>query len=91
VAAKEVMDAPIASSAAVDNTATNFVCFLIINALSFFFLKYFLKFLFLHYELIILRIRKIINSFFAFFAFSTKLCNIDNSIRRKLTSSITRT
>ena len=30
------MDAPIASSAAVDNTATNFVCFLIINALSFF-------------------------------------------------------
>ncbi|MCC2878513.1 hypothetical protein LK536_19730, partial [Lachnoclostridium pacaense] len=29
----------------VDNTATNFVCFLIINALSFFFLKYFLKFL----------------------------------------------
>ncbi|MCI5487448.1 MAG: hypothetical protein MR459_05665, partial [Enterocloster aldenensis] len=37
--------APIASSAAVDNTATNFVCFLIINALSFFFLKYFLKFL----------------------------------------------
>ena len=35
VAAKDVMDAPIASSAAVDNTATNFVCFFIMNALSF--------------------------------------------------------
>ncbi|GKH05838.1 hypothetical protein CE91St54_09460 [Hungatella hathewayi] len=39
------MEAPIANRAAADNTATNFVCFLIINALSFFFLKYFLKFL----------------------------------------------
>ena len=34
-AAKEVMEAPIASKAAAESTATNLVCFLIINALSF--------------------------------------------------------
>ena len=45
-AAKEVMEAPNANRAAADTTAAILVCFLIINALSFFFLKYFLKFLF---------------------------------------------
>ena len=34
--AKDVMEAPIANRAAADSTATNFVCFLIMNALSFF-------------------------------------------------------
>lgn len=43
------MDAFIASSAAAVNTATNFVCFLKISVLNFFFL---------HYELIIFIYRK---------------------------------
>ena len=37
---EEVMEAPMASRAAAEVTATTFVCFLIINALSFFFLKF---------------------------------------------------
>jgi len=38
---REVRAVPMASRAAVDNAAANFVCVLIINAFSFFLLKYF--------------------------------------------------
>ena len=39
------MEAPTANRAAADATATNFVCFLIMNALSFLFFEFLLKFL----------------------------------------------
>ncbi|MEE0129828.1 MAG: hypothetical protein UEL03_00330, partial [Clostridium sp.] len=61
-AAKEVMEAPIASKAAAERTATNLVCFLIINALSFLLFEIFFSKSSLHYQVIILRIWKSIAS-----------------------------